>query len=169
MLIAICGLPGSGKSTIADILSKKIKAVVLRTDEIRRKLIEKPSYTESEKELVYKVMFIIAEYLLKQGIPCILDATFNREERRREVVKLAEKINVPFIFVECVCNEEIIRERLKAGGRFSSDANWDVYLKLKREFEPIMENHIVIDTSGEVEETVNGLIEKLKLFGIIKG
>ncbi|MCX8168886.1 MAG: AAA family ATPase [Candidatus Methanomethylicia archaeon] len=167
-LIAICGLPGTGKSTVADILSKKIKAPVLRTDEIRKKIIEKPTYSEEEKKLVYKVMFIIAEYLIKQGISCILDATFNKEENRKEIVKLAERNNVPLYFIECVCNEEVIRERLRGDKRFSSDANWEVYLKLKSEFEPIKEDHIVVDTTKGSKEAADILIEKLKLLGIIK-
>ena len=169
MLIVISGLPGTGKSTIADILSEKIRAPVLRTDEIRKKLIEKPTYSEDERELVYRVMFIVAEYLVKQGVPCILDATFNKEERRRKVVELAERNNVPIYFIECICDEEVVKERLKGDKRFSSDADWEVYLKLKREFEPIMQDHIIIDTTRGSVEAADILIEKLKLLGVIKG
>ncbi|MEM3615652.1 MAG: AAA family ATPase [Candidatus Methanomethylicia archaeon] len=169
MLIVIFGLPGTGKSTIADILSEKIKASILRTDEIRKMLIEKPTYSEDEREMVYRVMFIIAEYLVKQGIPCILDATFNKEERRRKIIELAERSKVPIYFIECVCDEEVVKERLRGDKRFSSDADWEVYLKLKSEFEPIKQDHIIIDTTNGSEEAANILIEKLKLLGIVKG
>ncbi|HDH91341.1 MAG TPA: hypothetical protein ENF38_00140, partial [Candidatus Aenigmarchaeota archaeon] len=35
MLIVVCGLPGTGKSTIARYLSKKLDAIILSTDRIR--------------------------------------------------------------------------------------------------------------------------------------
>ncbi|MEM0211916.1 MAG: hypothetical protein QXM35_04675, partial [Candidatus Methanomethylicia archaeon] len=83
--------------------------------------------------------------------------------------ELAERNNVPIYFIECICDEEVVKERLKGDKRFSSDADWEVYLKLKREFEPIMQDHIIIDTTRGSVEAADILIEKLKLLGVIKG
>jgi predicted kinase len=60
MLILVCGLPASGKSTLSRNLAKKIGAHVLRTEVIRLELIKKPSYTPVENELVYSVTLLVA-------------------------------------------------------------------------------------------------------------
>jgi len=46
MLIVICGLPGTGKSTLARYLSSELGGEVLRTDIIRRELFKIASLTE---------------------------------------------------------------------------------------------------------------------------
>jgi len=61
MLILICGLPATGKSTVARRLAKALDAEVLRTDIVRKALIGNPTYTEEEKNLIYKTVFLIAE------------------------------------------------------------------------------------------------------------
>ena len=45
----ICGLPGVGKTTLAEDLAPLINAVVLSTDRIRKELILKPTYKKQEK------------------------------------------------------------------------------------------------------------------------
>ena len=49
--IWITGLPGSGKSTIAKELAKKIDAKILRLDEFRSKLVSNPRFTDEERTL----------------------------------------------------------------------------------------------------------------------
>ena len=83
----ICGLPGVGKTTLAKDLAPLINAVVLSTDRIRKELILKPTYKKQEKKLVYNVLLIVTKYLHKAGIDCILDATFNTENSRKELRK----------------------------------------------------------------------------------
>jgi len=56
MLIIVCGLPGTGKSTLAKWLSSDLKGEVLRTDLIRRKLFKDASLEEvlkSENPMQY--------------------------------------------------------------------------------------------------------------------
>ena len=89
----ICGLPGVGKTTIAKDLAPLINAVVLSTDKIRKEMIPNPNYKKQEKKLIYKVLLIVAKYLHKAGINCILDATFNTENSRRELTKKLESIS----------------------------------------------------------------------------
>jgi len=44
MLIVVTGLPGTGKTTIAESLAKEVDAVVFSTDKIRKMIFEKPVY-----------------------------------------------------------------------------------------------------------------------------
>jgi adenylylsulfate kinase len=89
----ITGIPSSGKSSIAKALVKLlhehgVAAQILETDEIRERIISSPKYTVEERDLVYRVMILTAEYLTGHGIGVVLAATgykrrYREEARRR--------------------------------------------------------------------------------------
>jgi adenylylsulfate kinase len=81
------GLPGSGKTTIAEkvltILSENaIRARMLQLDEIRREITPKPKYTEEERDIVYASLAYMAKLLADEEINVIIDATANRRRYR---------------------------------------------------------------------------------------
>ena len=161
MLIIVRGLPGTGKSTVANLLSQLIdKSVVLRTDEVRKKLISKPTYTHEEKSLVYKVTLIIAEYLARLGYNIILDGTFFK----KEYIELAKKSAKKVIVVECQCKDETAISRLSRGERFSSDAlKPEIFYKVKKEYENYPAD-IEVNTDKNPSEILTVLKSKLEIF-----
>lgn len=153
MLIIVCGLSGTGKTTVAKLIAEKLSAAHLRTDVIRKELSERPSYNDEEKEKVYREMFARSEELLKIG-SVVLDATFLKRRHRQIAKDLAGKIGAPFYMVEAVCPEKIIRERLTKRVGDASEARFSEYLAQKKELEPIMEEHFTIDTAGNIPEQI---------------
>jgi predicted kinase len=153
LIILFSGLPGVGKTSLANELAPLINAIVLSTDKIRKELISRPTYTKEEKKLIYNVMLLVARYLHNAaGGNCVLDATFNTEESRRTAkAKLANVSSDQIYIVECVCPEDIVISRLKARKGDYSDADIDIYRKMKHVYEPVKERerHIVIDTSQD--------------------
>jgi hypothetical protein len=153
MLVLVCGLPGTGKSTIGNRIAKKLGAKLLRTDIIRKEILEKPTYTEEEKEMIYKITFLIARYLLESGQSVVLDGTFYKRKLRKEIYETARKTNTSLEIIECTAPKEVIKQRMKKP-RKESNADYDVYEKIKRKFEPIKRKHITIDTSKEISENL---------------
>lgn len=149
----ICGLPGVGKTTVSKDLAPLINAVVLSTDRIRKELIPKPTYKKQEKKLVYNVLLIVAKYLHKAGIDCILDATFNTENSRKELRKKLGLSQDQICIVECICPEDIVISRIKDRKNDYSDADISIYKKMKRTYEPIKEEHIILDTNQQPSKT----------------
>ena len=153
MIILFCGLPGVGKTSLANELAPLINAIVLSTDKIRKELISKPTYTKEEKRLIYDVMLLVARYLHDAaGTNCILDATFNTEKSRRTAIEKLVNVSSDQIYiVECICPEDVVISRLKARKGDYSDADIDIYRKMKQLYEPVKEldRHIVIDTSQD--------------------
>jgi len=85
--IWITGLPGSGKSTIAHLLVRKLKslgihAYILSSDALRRVMTPNPKYTEEERNIVYGTLVYIAKLLTDNGVNVIIDATGNRRKYR---------------------------------------------------------------------------------------
>jgi predicted kinase len=153
LIVLFCGLPGVGKTSLANELAPLINAIVLSTDKIRKEVISKPTYTKEEKRLIYDVMLLVARYLHDAaGINCILDATFNTEKSRRAAIEKLVNVSSDQIYiVECICPEDVVITRLKARKGDYSDADIDIYRKMKQLYEPVkeMEKHIVIDTSQD--------------------
>jgi adenylylsulfate kinase len=95
----VTGIPSSGKSSIAKALIKllheeDIPTQILETDEIRERIISSPTYTLEERDIIYRVMILSAEYLTAHGVSVILAATGYkrkyREEARRRLPNYVE-------------------------------------------------------------------------------
>jgi len=83
----ITGLPGSGKSIVSralvDILSEKgIDVHLLSSDELRKSLTPKPTYSLEERDIVYAALLYVAKTLTQKGINVIIDATGNLRRYR---------------------------------------------------------------------------------------
>ncbi|MBN2042654.1 MAG: AAA family ATPase [Candidatus Aenigmarchaeota archaeon] len=155
MLILICGLPGTGKSTIARYIRDKINAMVLRTDVIRKDTIKNPKYSEEEKNKVYEELFGMAEEALKNGKNVIIDGTFFKKSLRERIVKIANGKGMKII--ECTSPEEVIRERISGGRKDESDADFKIYEKIRKQWEPVEEDHIILDTSGDWKKEIDSI------------
>lgn len=147
-MVLICGLPGVGKSTLARALAPLINAVILSTDKIRKELIPSPTYRWHERRLIYDVLVLLANYLHRAGINCILDATFNTESSRRELRRKLDLPSCQFSLIECICSEDVVVSRLKNRKDEYSDANIFIYRKMKKIYQPVRREHIVVDTSN---------------------
>lgn len=164
MIIIICGLPGTGKTTLAKSLAPLLQATILSTDKIRKELFSQPTYSKEERELIYDIMLLIAKYLHKSGQNCILDATFNLEKSRLEVKEALSLNENEFKIIECHCPEEIIISRLnKRRGDFS-DAGIDIYFKMKKIYQSVQMPHIDIDTSKEPTSNARIIFNKINSF-----
>jgi predicted kinase len=146
LIVVVCGLPGVGKSTLAKDLAPLISAVILSSDKIRKELFPKPIYSKQEVKLIYDVMILLTKYLYRAGINCIIDATFSKEKSRTDLKNRLMIPNEELHMVECICPEDAVVSRLKSRKNDYSDADLRIYKRMKKNYEPILEDHIVIDT-----------------------
>jgi adenylylsulfate kinase len=108
----ITGVPGSGKSTIAKELAKSITVEILRLDDIRKYILPEKKYlkkTMNEKELnlTYRVLAVIACFLVKNGKNVVIDSTDSTGIGR----KLARKLIKDFFVVQIKCPLRICEKR----------------------------------------------------------
>jgi predicted kinase len=86
-LLIFCGVPGTGKSTIAKLVAARLEGTVhIQTDAVRS-MISDPTYTNEESEFVYAVCIMMAGEALQRGYNAILDGTFLREEYREDALR----------------------------------------------------------------------------------
>jgi len=147
-LVMICGLTGSGKSTLGRELSERTGMAVINSDVIRKSIAGKSGrqfaaygegiYSATMTARTYKKLARAAEQLIAQGKGAILDASFVRRAQREKLVRLAGKHNIPLLLIHCSASEPTTQERLarrQAQGQDVSDGRWEVFLRQKDAFE----------------------------------
>ncbi|MFZ6052110.1 AAA family ATPase [Halocola ammonii] len=160
MIIAVCGLPGSGKSFFAKRLAGDLNAAYLSSDKLRKSLIEVPRHTPEEKKLVYKTLFEMVKDLAGNGDTIVVDATFHKAERRAQIAALSAVARI--VFIEVKADEKIVKERTSRD-RDYSDADFEVYLKIKDESEPFTQAHLVLEsTNDNISEMLKTAHDHLK-------
>lgn len=153
MLVVVCGLPGTGKSTVSRRVADRIDGRLVRTDVVRKELFPDPEYTSAESSAVYAEVLERARETLSEGGRVVLDGTFRRRELRERVAGVAVDCGRPYRFVRVECDEAVVRERIAVREDDESDADFEVYKLLKAEFEPLDGEHIVVDNSGSLAAT----------------
>lgn len=151
-LVAVMGLPGVGKSAAAHLIAQRLDAVLLRSDVIRKEIYPIPRYTPEEGQHVYQVMFEQAVDRLTRRRSVVLDATFRSAGLRRQLRQVAQNTGVLWRLVLVTAPEDVIRVRLSMRRDDPSDADFETYQALQREFESIHETHDVIENGGTLAD-----------------
>ncbi|MCU1514470.1 MAG: ATP-binding protein [Microbacteriaceae bacterium] len=112
----MAGLPGAGKSTIADILGERINATVVSVDPIESAILSAGIDSDQPTGLAaYLVAEKIAEFILLSGQSVIVDAVNAVGPAREQWVALADRMGQTLKFIEVVCsNAELHRRRLES-------------------------------------------------------
>lgn len=152
-LLVMVGLPGTGKSYLVEELSKTVPFVVITTDEIRRFLPERPTYTPAEKIFIYEVCHALTALRLQRGQRVIFDGTNYVAAQRQKLYAIAEQEQAALAVCHVQVSKEVARQRLAhrvSGQRRDTDmseADWAVYQWMVEAQEPIARPHLVLDTT----------------------
>jgi hypothetical protein len=154
-LVVTCGLPGVGKTTVAEAVADRLDAALHRTDVVRKELLSEPQYTEAETRRVYDELFDRGQAAVESGRDVVLDGTFFRADFRERARRTAETADaeVRFRLVKVECAESVVRERIRARTDDESDADFEVYTMHKDTFEPVEVPHVTVDNSEGVAAT----------------
>ena len=170
VVVVVSGLMGTGKTALAEGLAARTAWQVISSDVVRKELagidpeqrrfvpFGRDIYSEESSQRTYEEMRSRAAALLDKGRSVIMDASYKRAEERRRMRMLAQGHRASVWLIECVLNDETVRERLTArvAAGAVSDGRWEIYQAQKSDFDAITEappsQHIVLDTSRPVDE-----------------
>jgi predicted kinase len=148
-LILVGGLPGTGKSTLAQALASLAGFTVIRTDLVRRVLAAAAGrgspaldygagiYSEEFTDQTYRECLRTAEAGLFEGKRIVIDATFRAEAWRSRFLELAARWGVPGLLLVCQADPMLIKSRLDRRRDDASDADWAISLETAQRWEPL--------------------------------
>ncbi len=165
-LIVLCGLPGTGKSTIARMLGDRVPLVVLESDRLRKRLFGRPTYSTQESRRLFRAIHALADRLLQAGIHVVIDATNLREVHRQPLYDVAQRRGARLVVVHVDAPPEVVRQRLHRRVLHRppddwSDAGPGVYERMQSQVEPIGRPHLRVDTSQDVSPVVDEIVRSL--------
>jgi predicted kinase len=178
-IIVTAGAIASGKSTVANALSRELLAPVLCADRARKELMNveltraqhDPSfggaYSEAATQRVYMELVQRALPVLESGRSVIFDASFRSRALRAQVRELGQRLELPVTFVECRCPREVAMQRLRARAQQPSisDGRAEIYDDFMARFEPLTElaphEHLVLDTTAPCAASLTTVLKAL--------
>jgi predicted kinase len=165
VLVIVSGLPGTGKSYFCRRLAERLPSVTLESDALRRVLFNLPSYSLPESAQLFKAIRLLIEKLIKKGVSLILDATNLSERYRGYLYSIADRLEVKLVLVRVEAPASVVKERLRARLRNpeeKSDADWEVYQKMKPLVERITRKHYAVDTSRDIAPVLDKIMREVK-------
>ena len=173
-IIVVCGLSGTGKSTLARALHHRFGFPIVSSDRTRKKLASIPAerhgddaykagiYADEVTASTYTTMLDEARRLLREASGVILDGTYQDPSHRKEVLEVAAHAKVPILFIECRAEDSEVRRRLierEKKGNNPSDATVAVYLRQRADFVELKEiapaSHLTVETARPFDDLVS--------------
>jgi aminoglycoside phosphotransferase family enzyme/predicted kinase len=170
-LIAVGGLSGTGKSTIAALLAGRLAATsarVLRSDVIRKRLfgvapeqrLPAEAYAKNTTRRVYARLETEAASAIEAGSSVIIDAVSAKAEERAAFAALAQRLNVPFAGIWLEAPPAILRQRIGARKNDASDADLAV-LERQRGYDLGAMDWHRIDAASTPDVVANAALEAI--------
>lgn len=108
----MAGLPGSGKSALAEAVARELGCALLSVDPIEAAMWRSGIARSQPTGLA---AYVVAEDLAREqllvGNDAIIDAVNDVPEAREQWVALAAEVGVPLAFVEVHCSDPSVHER----------------------------------------------------------
>ncbi|MBI2624604.1 AAA family ATPase [Candidatus Parcubacteria bacterium] len=108
VIVAIIGLVGSGRGSVAQELAKHIGATIIKSDDIRIELRKQGERYEKSRAIAENA----AVEVVRQGGNVILDSDFVDEKKRASVRAKAHKAGARLVFVRTHCDFDVMVGRV---------------------------------------------------------
>ena len=170
--IWITGRPGSGKSTVARAAAACLAetgqpVALLELDAMRAVVTPHPTYTDTERDIVYRALVFAAASLSAAGVPVIVDATAHRrvwrDLARASIRRFAE------VQIDCPLEVAEAREHARPAGAAprgiyaSAAAPGATVPGVNVPYEPALAPELTVDAVGETASAAGERVAALAL------
>ena len=161
VMIVIGGIPGVGKSTLANALSKGLGIPVFSKDELEAAVARKGICSSKDMHGVgYEIMATLAKSQIANGNSAIFDFIASKSRVNDLWPQL---LNTDIKYIECICsNEDVHKERIQSRKRNIEgwyELTWEDVLSIKRNYQPLMSERLTIDSVNNLSTNIERAIE----------
>lgn len=148
-IILVCGLPGTGKSTLAEFIAEKLHLPLFSKDTLEASLVEHGVLNTDQLNGVGYTLLknLVSEHLNRQT-HVVLDFIGDKNRVNRFWPDLESN---EILSIECVCSDrEEHRKRIETRDRNIKgwyELEWSDVELAKNRYQPLMDNNYVVDTS----------------------
>lgn len=157
-LILLCGIAGSGKTTIALAIGAKLARCVHIETDVVRGMIAKPEYASVESRFVYRAAIGVAEQALRARYDVVLVATFAREEFRREAILKLGDLTDGWLIVWAWCDPLLAYQR---NSQRNPKVSRESFMRLWRGFEPPADALVIDSRATPPEEAARKILSTI--------
>ncbi len=160
LVVALIGLPGAGKSVIADALTQRLGLHRICRDRIRAAMFPRCAFTPAEKQAAQRAVLTALEVNCALGRDSVLDGmTFSRRTELQAIDAVLAPYAVRCLPIHVDCPPELARQRIMAAaGHPALDRTPELVDQVLRRFEPPPAGCAVIDARTSRDEMVDAAV-----------
>lgn len=179
LLVLVSGSPGTGKSTMAELIATECTGAIasfdwvmsaLRSDSDTWAAVETP--VERQRRTGWTLLARVAEQQLRIAATCVVDVVAH-ETYRRELAELAAQHGSHLAVVECVCSDESLHERRVSGRRRDIpgwyELDWASVQRSRARYVPLDDPKIVVDAVDDLAVNLERVLEHIAAAAAVGG
>lgn len=163
------GLPGSGKSTVAREISRRLGVPLIDKDDVKDLL---DGQVEDAGRYAYDIWLRVIERQLRQGLSVVCDSPLTFADVYQQLAQMSQETGSKLVVIECSCpDDDVLRQRIEARAALNLPAHhqteWPRFLVERQRIEresgyeitaPLLE----LSTLGDIMSTVEFAIQWLR-------
>jgi len=162
-LIVVGGLPGAGKSSLADALAERLQIPVFNKDRIEASLWRSGTTAELNSwQVAEDLLTTLAGEQLRRGQSAILDTVARTVASREAWRAVALECGAPFVLIECVCSDAALhRRRIEGRDRGIPgwyELTWDDVERVRSRWEPWPDDRLVLDAVNPLVDNIETMV-----------
>ncbi len=172
-VIVFTGLPGTGKSSIAEAVARELGIPVFAKDWLEATLIRCELQSAKDAPPLgsagYELLTTLAERQLQLGQSVILDSVASTLSIRATWRALAQTYRAEWRVIECICSDEAAQlDRMKVRQRHIPswhELDWSEVERVKAYYVPWDEERLILDAVNSLEENIAAALQYLRRCG----
>jgi predicted kinase len=170
MLIVFAGLPGTGKSALAEAVGMELGIPVFTKDWLEATLLQCELVPGNEAKPLgsvgYQLLTMLAKRQLMLGQSVILDSVTSTESIRSSWKQLAAEYGAEWRVIECICSDEGLH-RARMGVRQRNipgwhELDWFEVERVKAYYLPWKEDRLIVNAIHPLEDNLKLIFEYLR-------